>query len=87
MITLRLHKSVIVINTILALLTRYEIKKQQNFYFDVLKNRLLMKIYEMGGFQRAGTGKNKKSHRNLPPASILVCGSGNKISLKNHNFS
>jgi len=25
----------------------------------------------MGGFHRAGTGKNKKSYRNFPPASIF----------------
>jgi hypothetical protein len=41
----------------------------------------------MGGCQRAGTSKNKKVTENFPPASVLVCGLRNEISLKNYHSS
>ena len=41
----------------------------------------------MGRFQRAGTGKNRKVTEISPPASVLACGPGNKMSLKMYNFS
>ncbi len=34
--------------------------------------------------QRASTNKNKKVTENFPPASVLVCGLMNEISLKNY---
>ncbi len=37
--------------------------------------------------QRAGTTKNKKVTENFPPASVLVCGLKNQISLKSYIFS
>jgi len=40
----------------------------------------------MVGCQRAGMRINKKLQK-FSPASILACGPGNKISLKNHSFS
>ena len=47
----------------------------------------------MGGFQRAGTGKNKGDIFNVSrlkkftPANILAWGPGNEISLKINNLS
>ena len=41
----------------------------------------------MGQCQRAGTRKNKKVTENFPPASVLVCGLRNEISLKNYYSS
>ena len=40
----------------------------------------------MGGFQQAGTRKSKKTYTNVPPATVLACGPGNKISLEIYNF-
>jgi hypothetical protein len=37
----------------------------------------------MGQCQRADTSKNKKVTKDFPPASVLVCGLRNQISLKN----
>jgi hypothetical protein len=41
----------------------------------------------MGLCQHAGTGKNKKVTENFPPASVLVCGLKNEISLTNYYSS